>query len=375
MYQFEDIDIADSKRANGYVHYLVALQNLDPICLDAPISKEHQSLIDEMKRVCSLIEAYLPKCEPKNLRAYAGSYAMIYTFGKLKQLDPKVLDELDFRILDAWMNGDKQIPEIEAYDIIGRHRNEVAADLRSWHQRKQAEYFLAIDEAGKFANLSPAENYRTLTALCHDSIWEQFPDCHYGWGDVAVVNFTDDIKSLDTETLCEYYHFQDCYSLEETPHRVKLQRDSAILAELSQRPELDEFDRKGYALDKQAIDAYVAEEFEDEIAEIAARISAPSSELSSAFQSILTDMFDELPQFVDGEGLDFKGGKLLAPVSNDAMSQIVDIHFALMNADVQYDEFIFTNVLNELEQRTNASDAIAHEIVAHYDDLYHKYNG
>jgi hypothetical protein len=86
-------------------------------------------------------------------------------------------------------------------------------------------------------------------------------------------------------------------------------------------------------------------------------------------------MFDELPQFVDGEELEFKGGNLLAPVSNDVLSQIVDIHFALMTADVQYDEFIFTNVLNELEQRTNAGDAAAHKIVAHYDDLYHKYNG
>jgi hypothetical protein len=46
----------------------------------------------------------------------------------------------------------------------------------------------------------------------------------------------------------------------------------------------------------------------------------------------------------------------------------------LLNSDVPYDEFIFTNALNELEQRTNNGDAVAHEIVAHYDDLYHKYN-
>jgi hypothetical protein len=259
MYEFTDIDIADSKCANGYVHYLLALQNLDPICLDdQPISEAHQPLINEMRRVCNLIEDYLPKCEPHNLRSYVSSYAAIYPFGKLKQFDPTLLDDLDFRILDAWMDGDERIPEIEAYTIIGRHRKEVAADLRSWYQRKQAEYFLAIDEDGRFANLSLAENYRMLTALCHDSIWKQFPDCSYGKGDVAIINFIDDIKGLDTETLCEYYRFQDCYSMkDDTSHGVTGQQELAILAELSQRPELDEYDRKGYALDMQSMNSTV----------------------------------------------------------------------------------------------------------------------
>jgi hypothetical protein len=36
---------------------------------------------------------------------------------------------------------------------------------------------------------------------------------------------------------------------------------------------------------------------------------------------------------------------------------------------VPYDEFIFTNALGELEQRSDNGDAVAHEIVAHYDDL------
>jgi hypothetical protein len=262
MYEFIDIDIADSKRVIGYVHYLIALQNIDPICLDMPISKEYQPLIDEMQRVCNQIEAYLPKCEPHNLRTYASSYAILYPFAHLKPLDKKIVEDLDFRILDAWMDGDKRIPDIEAYSIVGRYRSEVAADLRSWYQRKQAEYFLAIDEDGKFASLSSVENYRILNALCHDSIWEQFPDCSYGWGDVAIINHTDDFKELDTETLGVYYRFQGCYELKDISRRVKLQRDSEILAELCQRLDLDEFDRKGYALDKKAVDAYIAEEFE-----------------------------------------------------------------------------------------------------------------
>jgi hypothetical protein len=121
---------------------------------------------------------------------------------------------------------------------------------------------LVIDEDGKFADRSLAENYRRLNALCFDSIWKQFPDCRYGMKDVAVINFTDDIQELDTETLCEYYRFQNSYGLDYPSRREKLQYESAILAELSLRPELDEYDRKGYALDKQTIDAYIAEEFE-----------------------------------------------------------------------------------------------------------------
>jgi hypothetical protein len=129
MYQFDNIDITDSKRINGYVHYLIALQN----CLDLLICDEHQSLVDEMKRVCNLIEVYLPKCEPRNLRAYISNYVALYPFANQKPLDFNVLDDLNLRILDAWMDGDDRISEIEAYNIIGYHRNEVASDFRSWY--------------------------------------------------------------------------------------------------------------------------------------------------------------------------------------------------------------------------------------------------
>jgi hypothetical protein len=382
MYEFTDIDITDCKRTIGYVHYLIALQNLDPICLEKSISKEHQPLIDEMKRVCNLIEAYLPKCEPHNLRAYASSYAVIYTFGKLKQLDPKLLDDLDFRILDAWMDGDKRIPEIEAYSIIGRHRKELPGDLRSWYQRKQAEYFLVIDEDGKFANLGPAENYRILNALRHDSIWEQFPDCHYGWGDVAIINYTDDFEKFDTEALREYYRFQDSYELKDTLLRVKLQHESAILKELSRRPELDEYDRKGYALDKQCIDAYLAEEFEREIAELAEMIPAAKrskdtvASLCYKFENLISCMFYGEPQPIldDDVDEDLEIADILAPVSNSALDSTVDIHFLLLRTPGNYNPALYRNVINELEKRTNNGDAMAHEVLEHYDELYHKYS-
>jgi hypothetical protein len=121
-----------------------------------------------------------------------------------------------------------------------------------------------------------------------------------------------------------------------------------------------------------------ANDFEKAIADIADRLStagkdkAALSKLSEDFQNILIDMFDELPQIVeteDGDDLEFKGGKLLVPVSNDTLSQIVDIHFFLWNANVPYDEFIFTNALGELENRESAGDTVAHEIIAHYDEL------
>jgi hypothetical protein len=249
MYEFADIDITDSKRANGYVHYLMALQNLDPICMDLPISEEHQPLIDEMKRVYELIEAYLPTCEPHKLREYASSYAMLYPFAKQRQADPKIFDDLDFRILDAWMDGDKRINEIEIYSIVGRHFDEVQSDLKNWYQRKQAEFYLAIDEDGKFVDVSLLENYRILNGLWNDSIWKTYPYCSYGKADIAAMNYCGDLKTLDTETLCEYYRFQRRYACDMSD-RVKSQRESAILEELSKREDLDEYDRKGYELDE-----------------------------------------------------------------------------------------------------------------------------
>jgi hypothetical protein len=117
--------------------------------------------------------------------------------------------------------------------------------------------------------------------------------------------------------------------------------------------------------------------FERCIADIADRVSAAGddvqvlSALSLKFQGVLTDMFDELPRFVetDDDDLDFKGGNLVAPVSNETFAEIVDIHFRLYHSGVEYDEFIFTNALNELERRESAGDVEAGAIVARYDDL------
>jgi hypothetical protein len=63
------------------------------------------------------------------------------------------------------------------------------------------------------------------------------------------MNYCGDLKALDTETLCEYYRFQRHYACD-ISDRVKSQRESAILDELSNREDLDEYDRKGYELDE-----------------------------------------------------------------------------------------------------------------------------
>jgi hypothetical protein len=70
----------------------------------------------------------------------------------------------------------------------------------------------------------------------------------YGRNDIADANYVDDYKVLDTETLCEYYRFQSLYA-RDMSDRVKSQRESAILEELSKREDLDDYDRKGYELD------------------------------------------------------------------------------------------------------------------------------
>jgi hypothetical protein len=238
------LDITDSKRVNGYVHYLIAQQNLDPICLDSKISKTQKPLVSEMKRVCKAIEAYLELCELHNLSAYARNYAMLYPFAYKRQLDAKFFAEIDFRILDAWQNGNQGVSEIEAYSLIGKHLKSLPANMKAWYQRKQGEYFADLDGNGKFVNVSLLENFRTLNGLWNDSIWKTYPDMAYGRNDIADANYIDDYKALDTETLCEYYRFQSLYA------REKSRCESAILEELSKRDDLDEYDRRGYELDE-----------------------------------------------------------------------------------------------------------------------------
>jgi hypothetical protein len=259
MYKFDNLDIADCKRAAGYVHYLIALQNLNPICWDGSLRPEQKRLLAEIERVCNQIEAYLSQCEPGNLRSYSESYAMLYPLAKMEPLDPQRLDDVDYRILDAWTGGDAQISDIEAYSIVGRHLKHLSKDLRSWYQRRQAEYFLALDEAGTFSSMSLADNYRVLTALWTDSIWSRFPDCTYGRGDVAIINTAVDFNTFDTATLREYYRFQMLYSSVLPSNHAQLRREASLLGELGRRADLDEYDRQAYLLDLEALNGLSAD--------------------------------------------------------------------------------------------------------------------
>jgi hypothetical protein len=93
------------------------------------------------------------------------------------------------------------------------------------------------------------------------------------------------------------------------------------------------------------------------------------------FQEILIQLFDCAPRFIEteeGDDLTFVGGTQLRPLTDEAYSAAIDIHFRLLESHVPYDEFLFTNIIQELERRTNTGDPKAHALLAHYDDLYHK---
>jgi hypothetical protein len=95
------------------------------------------------------------------------------------------------------------------------------------------------------------------------------------------------------------------------------------------------------------------------------------------FEQILNNLFDVPPVFVetlDGSDLTFEAGTMLHPLSDEAFRAAIDIHFALMQSPVPYDDFLFTNVITELERRTTQGDPKAHALLSHYDTLYHTYN-
>jgi hypothetical protein len=79
-------------------------------------------------------------------------------------------------------------------------------------------------------------------------------------------------------------------------------------------------------------------------------------------QPILDDDVDEDLEIAD----------ILAPVSNSALDETVDIHFLLLRTPGNYNPVLYRNVINDLEKRTNNGDAVAHEVLTHYDNLYHK---
>jgi hypothetical protein len=145
---------------------------------------------------------------------------------------------------------------------------------------------------------------------------------------------------------------------------------------------LDEYDRKCYVLNKQGLDAYVAEEFEDEIAELAGMIPPAKrskdmmASLCYKFENLISCMFYGEPQPIldDDADEDLEVVDILSPVSNSALDETVDIHFLLLRTPGNYNPALYRNVINELEKRTNNGDAIAHEVLAHYDKLYHKYS-
>jgi hypothetical protein len=149
---------------------------------------------------------------------------------------------------------------------------------------------------------------------------------------------------------------------------------------LSLRSDLDEYARKCYVLNKQCVDVYLAEEFEEEIAELAEMIPTAKrskdmmASLCYKFENLISCMFyGELQPLLDDDvDEDLEIADILAPVSNSALDATIDIHFLLVRTPGNYNPALYRNVINELEKRTNNGDAIAHDVLAHYDELYHK---
>jgi hypothetical protein len=302
-----DIDIRDCKAANGYVHYLIARQNLAPICLGSKLSTEEQRLVDEMTLVCKAIEAFLPECEPQHLRSYVQNYAILYPFAYLNPVNSTALKEVDSRILEAWQAGNDKIAAIEVYDIIARRLADVSPELKAWYQRKQAEYFLELDKEGRFTCVSPAENYRLLVSLANDGIWQRYPDSRYNKEEVSIANFSDDYKSFDNETLCAYYQFLKEYDLDVPSFHHRMMREAEIVGELSNRPELDAYDREGYALDLQAIGSYLSVYFEKEIENLT--LLMRKSKVDSRYLPELKMRFETLVEEMRVQGENRSSGK------------------------------------------------------------------
>lgn len=236
----------------AYSHYLaIKGQSIGLTTVDG-----HRQTADEIElkgRICCLCDRVveiLPACKPSDIADLTRCYSMLYMLGHREMPSSAFVGKQRDRLFRYWASGDKTIAESDIYEMLSDASDKLTESQHSAFESLQRKWVNTLIRHNAFTAIDSYELYRRLSLIMRDNIDSYFDgDSSAAKREWYKANEISDLAAVGSKILTAYGHFVNnlfpavMEYVEMRAHYV------SIIQELSTRSDLNEYDRKAYALE------------------------------------------------------------------------------------------------------------------------------
>ena len=246
--------IGNIEDITAYSHYLAMKgQSIGLTTIDGhkPTSEE----IETKSRICRLcddIMEFLPTCKPSEIADLTRCYTILYMMGHREMPNASLVGKQRDRLFRYWESGDKTIAENDVYEMLSDATllDKLPTSQNSAFEALQEKWVNTLTQYKSFPAIDSYELYQRLALMMRDNI-----DSYFGGNSTATkeewykANEIPDITKVSSKILTAYCHFANNLFPAVMEYDEMRTHYVRIVKELITRNDLNEYDRKAYALE------------------------------------------------------------------------------------------------------------------------------
>lgn len=216
-------------------------------------SVEEIEVRNEIRRTCDRVAKVLPNCMANDIASLTGYYSLLYTIGYCRLPETSLLEKQRDRLMRYWKSGDKTIKESDVYGMLSdsMHNPMNAMDSASYQtfNKLRERWITTLKRHNSFPETDTYERYNRLALIMRDNV-----DSYFG-GDSKVAkeawfenNKINQFSTVSTKILTAYRQFVCSLFPAVLSSREMKKLDVAVLKELVNRKDLNDYDLKAYQL-------------------------------------------------------------------------------------------------------------------------------
>lgn len=246
--------IGNIEEITAYTHYLAMKgQSIGLTTIDGhkPTSEE----IETKSRVCSLcddIMELLPICKPSEIADLTRCYAILYMMGHREMPNASLVGKQRDRLFRYWESGDKTIAESDIYEMLSDATvlDKLPTSQNSAFEALQGKWVNTLAQYKSFPAIDSYELYERLALMMRDNFDSYFDgDSTAAKEEWYKANEIPDITKVSSKILTAYSHFVNNLFPAVMEYDEMRTQYGRIVKELITRNDLNEYDRKAYALE------------------------------------------------------------------------------------------------------------------------------
>lgn len=251
--------LSDTKEIIGYGHWLIMRgQHAGNFIFNGHTpTVEERDIARDLQELSVLIKKRLATCKPEEVTLLLDCYDITYRIGVKESPAPEFIDRYRKRVLNSWQEGNGDIEESSVYSLLSpiKIRNCSPQDKKQYEtawQTIREKWIKTLAGSSYFYDATSYENYQRLALLMRENLTDCFngdsvraEKAKHGLYDY---NKVEDLSTLGSQILRSYRLFVSSLFPDVLAYDEMMALDNNILLELSNRPDIDPYDRKAFLL-------------------------------------------------------------------------------------------------------------------------------